>query len=51
MTMAWPMVKLGEICEIQRGGSPRPISSFTTEAEGGINWIKIGDVAVGAKYL
>ena len=51
MTAAWPMVSLGEICEIQRGGSPRPISSYITESEDGINWIKIGDVAVGAKYL
>ncbi len=51
MTGAWPMVSLGEICEIQRGGSPRPISSYITESEEGINWIKIGDVAVGAKYL
>jgi type I restriction enzyme S subunit len=51
VTGAWPMVSLGEICEIQRGGSPRPISNYITESEDGINWIKIGDVAVGAKYL
>ena len=25
--------------------------SYTTESEDGVNWIKIGDVAVGAKYL
>ena len=45
------MVKLEEVCEIQRGGSPRPIEKFITEAENGINWIKIGDVAEGAKYI
>ncbi|MDA0575854.1 restriction endonuclease subunit S [Burkholderia gladioli] len=47
----WREVKLGEICEIQRGGSPRPIDQFITESERGINWIKIGDVAEGAKYI
>ncbi len=48
---AWEIAKLSDVCEIQRGGSPRPIESFITEAEDGINWIKIGDVAEGAKYI
>ena len=48
---AWKVVKLSEVCEIQRGGSPRPIENFITEADDGINWIKIGDVAEGAKYI
>lgn len=48
---AWKTVKLSEVCEIQRGGSPRPIENFTTDAANGINWIKIGDVAEGAKYI
>lgn len=48
---SWKTVKLSEVCEIQRGGSPRPIESFITEADDGINWIKIGDVAEGAKYI
>ncbi len=47
----WPMIKLGEIAEIARGGSPRPIQQFITKAENGINWIKIGDVAKGEKYI
>jgi type I restriction enzyme S subunit len=47
----WRTVKLSEVCEILRGGSPRPISDYITEDEDGINWIKIGDVAEGAKYL
>lgn len=47
----WKTVKLSEVCEIQRGGSPRPIEHFITEADNGINWIKIGDVAEGAKYI
>ena len=36
---------------IVRGASPRPIKSFITDEEDGINWIKIGDVKPGAKYI
>ncbi|MDO5741685.1 MAG: restriction endonuclease subunit S [Vagococcus sp.] len=43
--------KLGEVCEIARGGSPRPIKSFLTEISTGVNWIKIGDTQVGDKYI
>ena len=39
----WKYVKLGEVCTIERGGSPRPIDDFITTDENGINWIKIGD--------
>ncbi|MGN7982247.1 restriction endonuclease subunit S [Burkholderia sp. 22313] len=42
---------LGELCEIQRGGSPRPIDQYITDSENGVNWIKIGDVAEGEKYI
>lgn len=51
MMAEWNKVKLSEVCEIQRGGSPRPIENFMTDADDGINWIKIGDVPVGAKYI
>ncbi len=51
MTANWKFVLLGECCEIQRGGSPRPIDQFITDADDGINWIKIGDVAEGEKYI
>lgn len=48
----WSMVELDELTEIARGGSPRPISKYiTTDEENGINWIKIGDVAEGEKYV
>lgn len=47
----WKKVKLGEVATIVRGGSPRPIENFITNSSDGINWIKIGDVAVGAKYI
>jgi len=45
------LYELEELFEIKRGGSPRPIQDFITEDENGINWIKIGDVAKGAKYI
>jgi type I restriction enzyme S subunit len=41
----------GELATIQRGGSPRPIQHFITNDSNGINWIKIGDVAPGGKYI
>jgi len=44
-------VTLENIFEIERGGSPRPIKNFLTDADDGINWIKIGDTKVGQKYI
>ena len=45
----WKMVRLGEVALIVRGGSPRPIDSYITTEENGINWIKIGDIDVNGK--
>ena len=42
---------LGDIMQIVRGASPRPIKNFITTREDGVNWIKIGDVAPGTKYI
>lgn len=39
----WNYVALGDICTVERGGSPRPIDDFITTESDGINWIKIGD--------
>lgn len=47
----WKWVRLGEVCIIARGGSPRPIKSFLTDDEKGINWIKIGDTEKNGKYI
>ena len=47
----WVEKKLGEACNILRGGSPRPIQFYLTDAEDGINWIKIGDVDIEARYI
>lgn len=47
----WKWVRFGETSYIVRGGSPRPIKSYLTDSENGINWIKIGDVEKGGKYI
>lgn len=39
----WEMKPLGQLCLIERGGSPRPIDKYITDSPDGINWIKIGD--------
>ena len=49
--LMWPLVPIGEVCIIERGASPRPIHDFITDAPDGVNWIKIGDAEVGAKYV
>ena len=43
--------KIGDIMQIVRGASPRPIKNYITSDNNGVNWIKIGDVAPGAKYI
>ncbi|WP_394283230.1 restriction endonuclease subunit S, partial [Frisingicoccus sp.] len=41
----------GEMATIVRGASPRPIKNFVTTEPEGVNWIKIGDVKPGSKYI
>ena len=48
---SWEWVRLGDVSEIARGGSPRPIKEYLTEASNGLNWIKIGDTDKGGKYI
>lgn len=45
MNKSWEYKKIGDICVVERGGSPRPIDKFITDDEDGINWIKIGDTS------
>jgi type I restriction enzyme S subunit len=47
----WPLVTLSEVFDIARGGSPRPIDSYITNDQDGINWITIGDASEGSKYI
>lgn len=49
--MNWEEVTLGEIFEISRGGSPRPIERYITEDENGLNWISIKDASNSNKYI
>lgn len=44
-------VKLGNVMDISRGASPRPIQKYLTDDPSGVNWIKIGDVENNAKYI
>lgn len=46
----WNYVKIGDVCTVERGGSPRPIDKFITDDPNGINWIKIGD-ATDSMYI
>ena len=48
---SWKWVKLNDLAEIARGGSPRPIQDYITEDKDGINWIKIGDTIAESKYI
>lgn len=47
----WMWTRFGNTSYIVRGGSPRPIKQFVTDDPDGINWIKIGDVEKGGKYI
>ena len=48
---SWAWIRLGNVCEIARGGSPRPIKDYLTNSDNGVNWIKIGDSDKGGKYI
>ena len=47
----WVEVALGEVLEISRGGSPRPIQEYLTDSQDGINWVKIADATRSEKYI
>lgn len=47
----WTTRKLREVCSIARGGSPRPIAAYLTDASNGVNWVKIGDATASGKYI
>ncbi len=55
--MLQPNVKLTQAqvdalgSDFERGGSPRPIQDYMTDAPNGINWIKIGDAPANSKYI
>ena len=47
----WEKMTLGELITIERGSSPRPIKSFLTTDDDGVNWVKIGDTSLESKYV
>lgn len=49
--LEWGEKTLGEVVKVERGSSPRPIKSYITNKPNGVNWIKIGDVKEGEKYI
>ena len=51
MMANWENVELGSICEVVRGGSPRPIIDYITDEPDGVNWFKIGDVKETDKFF
>ena len=50
-TEDWEQRKFSELVQIERGGSPRPIESFITDATNGLNWVKIGDAPEQGRYI
>ena len=50
-TDAWEQRKFSDLVLIERGGSPRPIDEFITDAPDGLNWIKIGDAPEQGRYI
>ncbi len=51
LPVGWAYERLGNICSVARGGSPRPIEDYLTDDENGLNWIKISDTKQGGKYI
>ena len=50
-TDPWEQRKFSELVQIERGGSPRPIDDFITDAPNGLNWVKIGDAPTQENYI
>lgn len=44
-------MRLGDVANIERGASPRPIKRFITNDPNGVPWIKIGDVDSAGKFI
>ena len=47
----YPMVKIKDIFDVERGASPRPIDRYITNDPEGVNWIKIGDGSPTSMYI
>ncbi len=52
LPLNWQRVKLGDICEIKRGASPRPIENpkwFCTNSN--VGWVRISDISKNSRFL
>lgn len=50
MMEEWKEYKIGDVCTIRRGASPRPIQNYLSDH--GMPWVKIADAtATNSKYL
>lgn len=49
--MSLAQVRLGDVCTIGRGSSPRPIKDERYFAGGVIPWVKIADATASGKYI
>ncbi|MCS0320735.1 restriction endonuclease subunit S [Vibrio diabolicus] len=47
----WEQKLFKSVLKLDRGSSPRPIVDFMTDADDGVNWIKIGDTKKGELYI
>ena len=47
----WSSASLGDLFDIARGGSPRPIDAYLTDADDGVNWVSISDATSSDKYI
>jgi len=50
-TKPWEQRKLGNVVQVERGGSPRPIDDYITDSQNGLNWVKIGDAPAQGHYI
>ena len=50
-TLSWEQRKFSDLVLIERGGSPRPIDDYITDAPDGLNWVKIGDAPSQGRYI
>ena len=49
--VSWEQRKFSDLVLIERGGSPRPIDDYITDAPDGLNWVKIGDAPSQGRYI
>ncbi len=47
----WERRLIGDVFDVARGGSPRPIKDYLTDSDDSLNWIMIGDAEEGSRYI